>query len=299
MNKRVFLVSVTATLIAVGVIGILLYIRGNSMDDAAKRRESETQHQISKQQEAEAIARAQHDKALEAQAELKAAEEGRKAAEARQAAEEARLKANLAETARIEAERNRAREEDERRRRDMKESEERKQKDEKEKDLTRQNEERYKALFEERERKRRTVAYEFSINPADAKEIFVARVHEGDEVSISVGRERGANTKIYAGIAGNLTHLHDYSSRGPYYEKTIVTFPLKDKDTFLVNSALTKTNDDRGFVGSRDGARLFIGTGVTGVQPDSNGAVGRMRISVSIFSNNRYDIIPIMERPNT
>lgn len=271
MKNRGFSIILGSVLLILSFMGILL------IEQHTEKEELIRQLELTKQKE---------------EAKAKSAEENRKTQEEKKRVEQAKMETHLAEIRRIKAEEER-----------IKAERQRVQEDEK----RRQQNEREQALLRERERREKTVSTELILDLNDAKEVAVAYVHIGDEVSVKIDRANGTNTKLFAGIAGEREiqskrererQQHRSHSRSYYLdERIIVHWLINDKDKITITDQLSKVNSGfRYTYDSKNGAVLYIGTGISEFQPGNNGSRSQLRVAMDIYSNNRWNIMPRMVR---
>ena len=301
-NRHVFII-LGLVIIVLGFAGIGLYQANKEKNDAIKQLELIKQREEAKARAAEQERKAQEQrqiaeqiekqkeiekqKTIEKQREWIAEQERKKRQEeARRAEEEYKRRVELERQRRL-AEEKRAREEQQRRAREL-------------------------AAQKERETRARTLSFGVTIGPLeDPKAIRVAHVHQGDQVTIDIERHRGSTyDKFYVGLVPlNFQKRESYVLRRPNRRSrssllgsfarperirervinALVKSPISDHDRFTVYSGINAYGNSSGWINSKDGAALCVGTG-----KDRNLTSGQMpssyTIRITIYANNPWNI---------
>lgn len=160
-----------------------------------------------------------------------------------------------------------------------------------------------------RERAAKTINFNFSIDPKNSKEIAVAQIYDGDEVTINVQRQ-GANQKIFVGVlptqifqqlrstSGRRRQnmVMRYFGKGPQGAATLVTMPISDHDSFSISNQLNSYHPNGRYLSitnRKDGGILFIGTGLSKgsfITDIMGSRKGSFQVSIRIYSNNRWGL---------
>ena len=299
-NRNVFII-LGLVIIVLGFTGIGLYQINKEKNDAleqlelikereeAKARAVEEQRKAQEQRKiAEQLERQKEiekQKTIEKQREFLAEQERkRQEEEARRAEEEYKKRAELERQRRL-AQEKRAREERERRAREL-------------------------AAQQERERKERTLSFRVRIGAFDDPQaIRIAHVHQGDQVTIDIQRYHGAAyQKFYVGLVPlNFQKRETYVIRRPSRRSrllssfsrpervgqrvidALVKSPINDHDRFTVDSGLNASGNSSGWINSKEGAALCIGTGQKRILT-SERMPASYDIQITVYANNPWNI---------
>jgi hypothetical protein len=223
-------------------------------------------------------------KQKQSEAEAQAAASARKAEEERKLAQKARKEAEIEERKRIEAQAQWEEEEAKRAAAEARRQEVLRQQRQQEE----QARARQAAVERQQEKERLTLKLRFKLDANRATAVPVARVHEGDRVSVRIRRINGANQPLYAGITGEYFKPFAYK-RGPDGMRAVGGLRLQDEDTFTINKDLAR---DSQFVSiNREaGVKLYIGTRLPPSQSFMDRSNGEFEVEIDILANNRFGL---------
>jgi hypothetical protein len=142
----------------------------------------------------------------------------------------------------------------------------------------------------------RNVTIKTRVSAHTATQVPVARVHAGDQVTVTIKRVGKADRQLLVGLGPFIRHWMGMFPDGPLAGPRIVGKRVRDRDQFTVTHDLLAMGGARFNPDTERGAILYIGTGAIPppphIIPREGKRTGYYEIEIEIRGNNRWAILP-------
>jgi hypothetical protein len=141
----------------------------------------------------------------------------------------------------------------------------------------------------------RTITVKTRIDASSATQVPLARVHAGDQVTVRVQRVGQAHRQLMVGLGPAVRDSTGKFAHGLLGGRRTVSKRIKDQDRFMVSFDLLSMGGGRFKLNTQHGAILYIGAEVfrsSYAESGESGGAGYYDIELMIRQHNRWDIVP-------